>query len=521
MATPWSARFSPEDLRRPSSPRAAPRIYGRIVRLIADEIRRGRLRAGDRLPATREMARMLAVNRNTVVAAYAELSSEGWIVSRPASGTFVSDQLPDLTPRRFAAASVPRRGVPAAAGFELGPLGAALGDRPLPALAPGALGLWGGVPDLTLVPTAALAAAYRRALRGRRADALGYSDARGDARLRAAVARMVSARRGLAAGADDVVITRGSQMAIDLVARTLIRPGDVVAVEQLGYRRAWDALLRAGATLVPLPVDGDGLDAGALEALVAERRVRALYVTPHHQYPSTVVLSAARRIALLDLARRARLAIIEDDYDHEFHYEGHPVMPLASVDTAGVVVYVGTFSKILAPGLRLGFAIAPRPLLDRLAALREAVDRQGDLVVERAVADLIDDGELQRHARRMRRIYHARRDVFVAGLRRTLGTSLSFSVPPGGMSLWAQAAPDIDVERWCERAAARGVGFVTGGAFVLPSDARGLRRWQGYLRLGYARYDTGRLAQAIERMSAALRDLSPRSSPGRARRPSR
>ena len=543
MATRWPLQFSPADLAPAARTRgsaSAPPIYRRIARLLTDEIRRGRLRARDRLPATRDLARALGVNRNTVVTAYDELAGEGWITTTPASGTFVSARLPDLSPRRFAAASAPRSGVPEVPGFELPPepapegppassraadfvfAGACVIESAVPELASGGMFLWGGVPDLTLVPTAALARAYRRALCSRGGATLGYSDPYGFPRLRAAVASMLSATRGLAAGADDVLITRGSQMALDLAARTLLRPGDLVAVEELGYRRAWDAIVRAGARLVPLPVDADGVDIAALEALCARRPIRALYLTPHHQYPSTVVLSAARRIALLDLARRQRLAIIEDDYDHEFHFEGHPVMPLASADAAGVVIYVGTFSKILAPGLRLGFTVAPRPLLERLARLRETADRQGDLTTESAVAELIEDGELQRHARRMRRIYQARRDAFVAALRRRLGEALTFRVPPGGMSLWASAAAGIDADRWCAAAAARGVGFVPGSAYVLPEDARALSRWGNHLRLGYGRYDPRRLEEAVARLGAALRDLREGGRPalpGRARRP--
>lgn len=505
MATRWPLHFSPADL----APGAAggPPIYRRIARLLTDEIRRGRLRAGARLPATRDLARALGVNRNTVVTAYDELAGEGWITTTPASGTFVSAHLPDLSPRRFAAASAPRPGVPEAPGFDIPPELSSVVDVPAVELPRDGIFLWGGVPDLTLVPTAALARAYRRALRTRGGATLGYTDPYGLPRLRAAVASMLSATRGLAAAADDVLITRGSQMAIDLVARTLLRPGDLVAVEELGYRRAWDALARTGARLVPIPIDPDGVDVAALEALCARRPIRALYLTPHHQYPSTVVLSAARRIALLDLARRQSLAILEDDYDHEFHFEGHPVMPLASADAAGVVIYVGTFSKILAPGLRLGFTVAPRPLLDRLARLRETADRQGDLTTESAVAELIEDGELQRHARRMRRIYQARRDVFVAALGRHLGDALTFRVPPGGMSLWARAAADIDADRWCAAAAARGVGFVPGRAYVLPDDAGALARWKNHLRLGYGGYEPRRLEEAVARLAAGLREV--------------
>src|SRR6185436_18931255 len=152
----------------------------------------------------------------------------------------------------------------------------------------------------------------------------------------------------------------------------------------------WEAFRAAGATLVPIPVDRDGIDVDRLAALASSRPLAAIYVTPHHQYPTTVTLKAARRLALLELARSRRFAIIEDDYDHEFHYDGRPVLPLASADTAGVVVYVGTLSKILAPGLRLGFVVAPPPLADRLVQLRLYADRQGDQVMEAAVAELIE-----------------------------------------------------------------------------------------------------------------------------------
>src|SRR5262249_15917197 len=157
---------------------------------------------------------------------------------------------------------------------------------------------------------------------------------------------------------------------LDLAARALLRPGDVVAVEELGYRPAWEALRNAGAELVPVPIDEHGLRVDALP-----RRLRAVYVTPHHQYPTTGILSAACRIELLALAERQGFAIFEDDYDHEFHYEGRPVLPLASADCAGSVVYLGTLSKVLAPGLRIGYVVAPRPVLDRIAAHRLYVDR--------------------------------------------------------------------------------------------------------------------------------------------------
>src|SRR6185436_19385596 len=231
----------------------------------------------------------------------------------------------------------------------------------------------------------------------------------------------------------DVLVTRGSQMALELIARCLLVPGDVVAVEDPGYRAAWQAFGGHGAQL--LPVDAGGLDVDALDALVRTTRVRAVYTTPHHQYPTTVTLSAGRRLALLELARTRGIAVVEDDYTHEFHYDGRPVLPLASSDPAGSVIYVGTLAKILAPGLRLGYMVAPPDLLARAAAERFSLDIQGDHVLEQAIAELFDDGEVQRHARRARRLYEARRDFMVARLRKRLGSALTVDPPSGGIAL--------------------------------------------------------------------------------------
>ncbi|MDB4928042.1 MAG: Transcriptional regulator, GntR family domain / Aspartate aminotransferase, partial [Myxococcaceae bacterium] len=378
-------------------------VYAQLARAVIDDVLRGRLRPGDPLPGSRTLAATLAVHRNTVLAAWSELAAEGWIVARPGGGTFIAPTLPPQTPRRFS----PRAPVAASpadrVGFALPPVVATRTDAlEVPR---GALVLASGQPDLRLVPADLLARALRRALLQHRDAALGYGDAPGHPRLRAALAARLAAHRGLPVGADDVVVTEGSQMALDLIARALLRPGDVVAVEALGYGPAWTAFAQAGARLVGVPVDRGGLSIDALDALLTTERVRMIYVTPHHQYPTTVTLSAERRLALLELARKHRVAVVEDDYDHEFHYEGRPVLPLASADVHGVVLHVGTLSKILAPGLRVGYVVAPAPVRAALVGLRHHSVRQGVAAMELAVAELLEEGELQRHARRVRRVY--------------------------------------------------------------------------------------------------------------------
>lgn len=469
-------------------------VFLRIARAISNEVRRGRLRPGDPLTGSRTLAQQLQVHRNTVVASYAELVQEGWVETRRAGGTFISRVLPDRAPRRFAGMSAPRLDLPPQLGFDLRPeAGAYETSRPS-----GILSLATGAPDPRLVPFEALARAYRRALHSKGKELLDYGDARGNARLRAALASMVAATRGLAGSADSVAVTRGSQMAFYLVARALISPGDVVAVEALGYPATWAALKQIGARIVPVPVDESGLRIDALEKLLAVERVRAVYATPHHQYPTMAVLSPGRRLQLLELARKHRMAIIEDDYDHEFHYQGRPVLPLASADSAGVVIYIGTLSKILAPGLRLGFVVAPVPLIERIAWIRTLVDRQGDLALESAVAELIEDGEVQRHARRMRRIYLARRDAVVEALRTHLGSALTFHVPSGGIALWARASGGIDVDRWAARALSLKVAFAPGRQFAFD----GLPR--PYARLAFASLNESELREAVRRMASAL-----------------
>jgi GntR family transcriptional regulator/MocR family aminotransferase len=301
----------------------------------------------------------------------------------------------------------------------------------------------------------------------------------------------------MAVGPADVLVTRGSQMALTLVARALLRRGDTIAVERLGYRPAWEAFRAAGAAVVPVPVDRDGLDVTALGRLADRTTLRAVYVTPHHQYPTTVTLKAARRLALLALARARRIAVIEDDYDHEFHYDGRPVLPLASADRDGVVVYIGTLSKILAPGLRIGYVAAPAAVLRNVAAIRSLLDIQGDLATEAAVAALIEDGELQRHVARVRRIYARRREILAESLRRTFGGGVEFTLAPGGMALWVHVRLRVDVEAWARRSLERGVSWYTGRRYAFDGQPR------PFARFSFAWLDERELPEAVRRLAAA------------------
>lgn len=468
-------------------------LFLQLARAIGDDIRLGRLKPGEALPASRELAVRLGINRNTVVAGYRELESEGMISARRGGGTFVATNL-----MRVPESPATLFGEPT---YSLGAPQQRSASHPVTSK-PGIIEFSFSIPDARLFPARELARAFRRAIETGRRRTLQHTDSCGHPRLRAELATMLSRTRGLAAAPENVMITRSIEQGIDLVARTLIAPGDVVVVEAFGYPPAWSTLQRAGARLIPLPLDNEGLDIDALESLLQQQRIRAVFVTPHHQFPTTAVMSSQRRQRLAKLSLRHQFAIIEDDYDHEFHYQGNPILPIAAGPNRANVVYVGSLANLLAPGISTGFVVAPSQVFDLLSTLRAATDSRSDAAVECAVAELFEDGELIRHALRMRRTYSDRRDALAAALTKQLGSVLKFRVPDGGMAIWVQVDPEINVAAWSHNGLHDGVGFSS----VQPYDF--FHRDQPYLRLGFSYHEEKELSEGVRRMARALPRLS-------------
>lgn len=476
-------------------------LYVALSQEIITLIRAGALVPGQRLPSTRALATQLGLNRNTVVLAYDELSAQGWLEQRRGSGAYVCAAL-ELSVQR---ANTPRQA--AGAGFELSALPSGLerlvyerAEQP-----PKALRMGGGEPDPRLMPGELLARAYREVLRVRPQEVLSYGEPLGYEGLRRLLIENLRQRRGISAGLDELMLTQGSQQGLSLLAQALIKPGDVVAVEALGYQPAFGVLRAHGARLIGLEVDEQGAQVERLEALHAQHKLRAVYLTPHHQYPTTVTLSAARRLMLLRWAAAHRVAIIEDDYDHEFHFEGQPVAALKSADAHGVVCYVGTFSKVLAPGLRKGYVVAPAPVIARLAQLRLLADRQGDRVTEAALASLMEEGALERHIRKVQRVYAQRREALLRSLHRRFGALLSSQQPRGGMALWVRVEDArVDVPAWTRRAAGLGVWVSPGAWFALDGSPE--QAATQALRIGFATCDIAQLELGVSRLRAAYDD---------------
>lgn len=479
-------------------------IGRQIVHAFIEEVQRGRLKPGTPLPGSRELAGSLGVNRKTIVVAFEELEAQGWLASERRRGTFVAENLPLL---RAGASRAPV--IPEQASFHL-PRAVAAGlvaDLPPRDM----LSFNDGAPDIRHVPIDPLARAYRAGLRSTlRRRQLGYGDPRGSVALRTSIAAMLSAERGLAVTADNLCLTRGSQMAIFVVAATLVSAGDTVVVEALTYPNAREAFRRAGAEIAIVGVDEQGLVPDDLERVCRRKRVRAVYVTPHHHFPTTVLMTPERRMRLTLLAEQFGFAIVEDDYDHDFHFTHKPVLPLAAFDGAGRVVYLGSLSKVLSPSLRVGYVSAPRGLTQRIVDEVMMVDRQGDPAMEAAIAELIEEGELHRHVRKMMRLYAERRARFVELLTEHFGDHIKLSVPDGGLAFWVRF-DDVDCDRLLAHAHERRLHFQSPQTFA--SNGAKVQA----LRLGFASLDLDELKVATKSLRAAYRDAlrARRSAPKR------
>jgi GntR family transcriptional regulator/MocR family aminotransferase len=428
----------------------------RIYRQLRDAVLDGRLRAGERLPPTRELARRLAVSRNTVAVAYDRLTADGFLTGRVGAGTYVCAELPAPKPRQAPSARGPQ---PKAVWRSLPPPVAAAAHAP-------EFDFRVGIPDAALFPLET----WRRLLARELRDAAGfahYADPGGHPGLRAAIARHAGVSRSVRAGADDVLVTQGAQQALDLLCRVLLEPGDRVAVEEPGYRLAKLLFTAHGADVVGVPVDGEGLDVAALPP-----RTKLVYVTPSHQFPLGTPMSLARRTALLAWAERADAVVVEDDYDSEFRFSDRPLEPLQSLDRGGRVAYVGSFSKTLLPMLRLGFLVAPASLRDALHHARQLADWHGDLPAQAALARFVDEGLFARHLRRATRVYAERHERITETLDRVFAGRLKTVPSAAGLHLCALSEVDTDLEAVAARAARAGVAVQTlsdlCGGFPVP-----------------------------------------------------
>ena len=413
MLRPWQIHFRIDE-------REEKTVFLKLTNLISQEILSGRLVQGTMLPGSRSLSKELGINRKTVQAVYEELEAQGWLVTRPRKGTFVADILPE---KQLQIDSVNERKV---------------NDKPTiqeAALYPHN----DGVPDPRLIPYELFSRAYRHALiKITQNQYMGYGNPQGMIELRQALQKMLSMERFMSVAEDEICIVRGSQMGIFLASRALPNRQGVIVVEELYYPSAFKAFQSNGFQVVSVKLDEQGIVIEDLERILQEHSVAAIYTTPHHQYPTTVTMPMSRRLQLLELSKKWGFYIIEDDYDHEFHYDSRPMPPFASLPHSELVIHVGSLSKVFAPGIRLGYIVASASVIQSITEDILLIDRQGNNITELALADLMQRGEIKRHIRKMKKIYQLRRDHALTEFSRVFSGDIQIQPPAGGMALWVK-----------------------------------------------------------------------------------
>jgi GntR family transcriptional regulator / MocR family aminotransferase len=439
-------------------------IHRQIYQGLRRSILEGLLSPGQRVPSTRALALDLEVSRLPVLTAYDQLLHEGYLKGRIGAGTFVSDAVPDdlLSPAGSAAARIaPRK--------------ARRRSRPPPAARDeGGLGPFRmSLPALDRFPHAAWARLVGRQARALAHAEMAYGDPAGLVPLRVAIAEHLRAARAVRCEVEQVLIVSGSQAALRLVAAVLLGAGDRVAVEEPSSPLIRAALGASGAEVVPVAVDEEGLDVASLRR--RDGRVRAAYVTPSHQYPLGVSMTAARRFALLDWAHHQEAWLVEDDYDSEYRYVSRPLGALQGMDSHERVIYIGTFSKVLFPSIRVGYLVVPPSLWQRFVDAREAFDLFSPTLYQLALAEFLRAGHFARHLRRMRIVYRARRDALLAGLTRHCRDRLAVVNADAGLHVAALLSGGLDDEEVVRRMAGRGlVATALSTCFAGPARRSGL-----------------------------------------------
>jgi GntR family transcriptional regulator/MocR family aminotransferase len=484
-------------------------LHHQLYRQIRDELRSGNFsRSSSRLPSSRALAAELGISRMTVNLAFSELQAEGYLVAKTGSGTFVADPLPEaflsadrerLSPQEAQETrlsdrvnNIPDRRV--GPEFDLGPT-----DVP-----PGVL-LTSGIPAVVEFPIAVWERLRAQVLAKKGANLLRYGSNRGDADLRDAVAAYLCDFRGADCHPDQILIVAGMQQAMLISAMAVLDPGDRAWIEDPGFHQARRVFALAGATIVPRPVDAEGI---VIHGAPSRPAPRIIYVTPSHQFPLGVTMSLKRRKALLQYAQTSGAYILEDDYNAEFRFSGPPLPCLQGLDRSGRVIYAGTMSKILYPSLRLGYLLVPTPLVDAVAKLRTAMDQHSPTIDQATLARFITEGFYLSHVRRMRKIYSERREVFIEQFNKLLGDRFTLEIADAGLHALAWFRSEKDVPLLQRARATLGVKISLLSFFCIDA------KLPPALVLGFAAWSPAQIREGLGRLARALEE---RPAPGKRR----
>jgi GntR family transcriptional regulator / MocR family aminotransferase len=470
-------------------------LHQQLYEKLRQAILTGTLLPGERLPSTRTLAQSLGISRGTVKLGYEQLLSEGYLETATGSGTFVCQQisnpsLPVLPSQPRCPGTLMTRGLSQYAQNFV--------TRPLPKHHPSKPEIdfcyW--QPAFSHFPLQIWRQLTTRHLQS--SDQLDYSsDPLGDKGLREAIARYLVRSRAVRCDAEQVMIVSGTQQALDLIARLFIDPGDRVVMEEPGYLSARRVFQSQGAEIMPISVDPSGLRVRQLQS-IENLEVKLAYTTPSHQFPTGAILPLPRRLELLAWAQQRGVVIVEDDYDSEYRYGEKPIPAMQGLDQNDSVIYVGTFSKVLFPALRIGYLVVPSRLVKIFAQAKRLIDRHSPLLEQWVLADFINEGHLDRHLRRMRTLYSQRRQTLVRSLKSRLGEYVTILGNAAGIHLMVQLQTDISDEEIIVRAAQMGVGLTSAASFYLRNSR------EGQFLFGYANLEEKKIDEGIFQLAQIL-----------------
>lgn len=471
-------------------------IYMQISNQLINAIQRGVLPFGIKLPGTRALSIILQVHRNTIVAAYDELFAQGWVESLPNKGTFVIgknqekpfqiqdfeknnlEHYPKLTGFSFKTSNILDNP------FEYSDCEYIFND---------------GVPDIRLTQIDHHSRIYSSILK-RKAHKIGQYNQDGSEFFKKNLSQFLNLSRGLPISKNNLLITRSTEMSIYIVSEILLSAGDVVLVGELSYFSVNMIFQKAGVKIQPISIDEEGINVEEVREACKKQKIRMLYLTPHHHYPTTVTLSAKRRLELLNLANEFGFIILEDDYDYDFHYDKSPILPLASADTNGMVIYIGSFGKSLVPGFRTGFIVAPENLMIEMRKYLGIIDRQGDVLMEHVLGEMIAEGEINRYLKKSLKTYQERRDYFVSLLEQNLGEYIDFQKPSGGLAVWMKWKIPVNLMQLSRNCAQNNL-FIPKTLLYQNKDLTAMR-------LGFGNLNLTEMDKSIEILSENIKLLS-------------
>jgi GntR family transcriptional regulator/MocR family aminotransferase len=466
-------------------------IYLQLAQQLMNAIQRGYLTPGAKMPGSRSLSELLSLHRKTVIAAYEDLHHQGWIKIVPNKGAFVMDNNTKMTERPYDAL-VALANYPTKTGFPFKQSN--LLDNPFEQS--NCTYQWNdGLTDIRLTQFSELSSMYSASLK-RKTTQRNLANRQDSDFFKKELSNYLNSSRGLHISKDNLLITHSTEMSLYIIAQLVISPNDVVIVGELGLFTANMIFQTAQASVQTIAVDEQGIDVDALEAKLKTTKIKAVYITPHHHYPTTVMLSATRRVKLLKLAQQHGFVIIEDDYDYDFQYEKTTIMPLASADLNGMVIYIGTFGKSLAPSFSTGFVVAPKNLISEMHKYLALIYRHGDVMMEQVLGEMISEGNIHRHLKKSLKIYRERRDNCCALLAKHFGHLATFNVPNGGLAVWLEFNNGISLLQLAKSCQKKDL--------FIPKNTLYQNKKKTAMRIGFGHLSIEEMEKSLEIMAGCL-----------------